>query len=199
MQSFPFFYYQGVPMPNMLNMQQNVPNVPMPGPSMPSVQQGPPMPMAMPGSSMSVLEQQQQQLLSDEERKQKKRYEIIRVLCKNLNIKRIGKINEKMYFIFFYKERKHLYMYSDTLHRKIHSKGKVTTELKNTCQTKTQYKIRFTRIFLHFIGKVENVIKSDKSITRRTQGKFHAICYLKKCILPVRIHFKIVFRMYEIK
>ena len=42
------------------------------------------------------------------------------------------------------------------------------------------------RIFLHLLGKVENIIKSDKSITRRklTQGKLHAIC-----IVIVKMYF----------
>ena len=112
MQSYPFFYYQGIP------MQQNVPNVPIPDLRMPSVQQGAPMPMVMPSSSM---EHQHHHLLLDEDSRQNKRYELISVLYNNLNIKKISQINKKMYFIL--QRKKNLYMYSNTPHRKIHSKG----------------------------------------------------------------------------
>ena len=90
MQSYPFFYYQGIP------MQQHVPNVPIPGLRIPSVQQGAPMQMAMPSSSM---EHQHHHLLSDEDGRQNKRYKLISVLCNNLSVKKISQINKTMFFI----------------------------------------------------------------------------------------------------
>ena len=102
-------------------MQQNVPNVPILGLRIPSVQQGAPMPMAMPSSSMEH-QHQHQHLLLDEDRRQNKRYELISVLYNNLNIKKNRQINKKK-CILFCKERKFFYMYSNTMHRKIHFKG----------------------------------------------------------------------------
>ena len=101
MHRYPFFYYQGVP------MQQNVPSVPTHGLRIPNVQQGAPMQMAMPSSSM---EHQHQHLMLDEDVRQNKRYEFISVLCNNLSIKKISQINKG--FFLFCKGRKKLFMYS---------------------------------------------------------------------------------------
>ena len=83
-------------------MQQNVPSVPIHGPRIPSVQQGAPMQMAMPSSSM---EHQHQNLILDEDVRQNKRYELISVLCNNLSIKKISQINNTIFFILQRKKK----------------------------------------------------------------------------------------------
>ena len=82
-------------------MQQNVPSVPIHGPRILSVQQGAPMQMAMPSSSM---EHQHQHLMLDEDVRQK-RYKLISVLCNNLRIKKISQINKTRFFILQRKKK----------------------------------------------------------------------------------------------
>ena len=74
------------------------------------MQQGTPMQMAMPSSSMEH-QHQHQHLMLDEDVRKNKRYELISVLCNNLSIKKISQINKTMFSILQRKKKK-LYMYS---------------------------------------------------------------------------------------